>query len=436
MRISVLIIVSLAANLMLAALWFHKSRSTTAAGGVTTAGNSAGENGAATSTTGTAAENVSGAAGENSVVTVTGKFSWRDLTATDLKEYIRKLRAANCPEPTIQDLMLAEVNRQFSAKTRAFLNSPEIADQNLFWKPYQRNRDPEKAKQDRARWKTYQAAQKEKTALIVELFGFDVEKQRLKDEGYDPQDNWNYGNSELSFLPESKREAVQKYLEDAQDKAQELYADMSGGWGPEQRAKQKQLEAEKLAGLAQFLTPSEVREYELRNSSAAQQIAADLHGVDLTRAQYEALYDIHKKYGDSIYNWGDANLDEVAQKKIVQNQKDLKAEVAVALGEQKFAELDRAQDYQFQQLKSLAKRNDLPADTAPKIYDFKQAAEKAVEALKANQDLTPEARQTALTQIRTETEQSVQAALGDKIFKRYQSNGGWWINSLGPAAKK
>ena len=75
-------------------------------------------------------------------------------------------------------------------------------------------------------------------------------------------------------------------------------------------------------------------------------------------------------------------------------------------------------------MKSLAKRNDLPADTAPKIYDFKQAAGKAVEARKANQDLTTEARQAALTQIRTETEQSIQAALGDKIFKRYQSNGG------------
>ena len=110
--------------------------------------------------------------------------------------------------------------------------------------------------------------------------------------------------------------------------------------------------------------------------------------------------------------------------------------IAGRADEDRGAELDRAQDYQFQQLKGLAKRNDLPADTAPKIYDFKQAAEKAVEALKANQDLTPEARQTALTQIRTETEQSVQAALGDKIFKRYQNNGGWWINQLGPAAKK
>ena len=435
MRISVFIIVSLAVNLMLAAMWFHKSHGAAVNPDATATENSAGS-ATASATARTTAENISGAAGENSIVTGAGKFSWRDLTATDLKEYLRKLRAASCPEPTAQDLILAEVNRRFAAKTRAFFNSPEMADQNLFWKPYQRQRDPEQAKKNQERYKVYESAQKEKTALIVELFGFDVEKQRMKEEGYDPDNNWNYVTGELSFLPESKREAVSKYLEGANEKAQELYASFSGGWDADTRAKQKQLEAGKIAGLAQFLTPAEVREYELRNSQAAQQIASDLRGVDLTREQYEALFDLHKKYGDSVYNYGDANNDEAARGKIEQNQKDLKAEVAAALGEQKFAELDRAQDYQFQQLKGLAKRNDLPADTAPKIYDFKQAAEKAVEALKANQDLTAEARQLALTQIRTETEQSIQAALGDKLFKRYQGNGGWWINQLGPAPKK
>ena len=89
MRISVLIIVSLAVNLMLAALWFHKSHGAAANPDATTAENSAGETGAVAAAATATAENVSGAAGEKSIVTVAGKFSWRDLTATDLKEYIR-----------------------------------------------------------------------------------------------------------------------------------------------------------------------------------------------------------------------------------------------------------------------------------------------------------------------------------------------------------
>lgn len=432
MRISVLIIVSLAVNLMLAALLYHQRSGAAAKSGESATENSTVASGAENA----AAENLAGNQAENSTVTVAGKFSWRDLQAEELKTYISKLRAVNCPEVTVQDLILAEVNRRFAAKTRALWNDPELLAQNDYWKPYQRKQDPEKAKKQRARYKANLAAQKEKSVLIVELFGFDVEKQRMKEEGYDPDNNWNYAGASLSFLPESKREPVEKYLEVFQDKMQDFYARVSGGWDADARAESKKLEAEKLAGLAQFLTPQELREYELRNSQIAHQISSDLHGVDLSREQYEAMFDVRKKYGDSIYSWGDADNTPEQRKQIEQNKKDMMAEIASAVGADKTAELERAQDYQYQQLASLAKRNDLPAETAPKIYDFKTSAEKAVEALNANQDLSPEQRQTALAQIRTETEASVKAALGDKLFKRYQSNGGWWINQLGPAPKK
>jgi hypothetical protein len=431
MRTSVLIIVSLAVNLMLAALVFNKSRhhaaTATEAASTSDAANAGDASGSAAD-----AQNISTTATEVAITTVAGKFSWRDIEVQDLKDYLQRLRNVNCPEPTVQDLILAEINRRFAAKTRAFFNDPEMIDQNSYWKPYQRQRDPAKAKKNRERYKVYRQAQKEKTALIIDLFGFDVEKQRLKEDGYDPENNWTYATGELSFLPESKREAVSKYLEDWNEKQQDFYATIAGAWGPEERAKQKQMEAEKIAGLAQFLTPQEVREYELRNSQIAQQISSDLHGVDISREQYEALFDIRKRYGDSIYNYGDANNDEAARKQIEQNQKDMKAEVAAALGDQKFAELDRAQDYNYQQLKSLAKRNNLPADTANKVYDFKQAAEKAVADLNANTDLPADQRLAALQQIRSETEKSVLDALGKTNFNRYLKNGGWWMNQLSP----
>ncbi|MDR3460592.1 MAG: hypothetical protein P4N60_24445 [Verrucomicrobiae bacterium] len=429
MRISVLILVSLAVNVMLAAVFFHQHSATTGAAGD---GNST-----AAATTGAAAAAADNAGGQadGTMATLAGKFSWRDLPAQELKEYIRKLRAVNCPEVTVQDLIIAEVNRRFAARINAPFQDPDVAGQNDYWKPFQRKQDPEKAKKNRALFKARSAAEKEKTALIVELFGFDVQKQRLKEEGYDPDNNWNYATGDLAYLPEAKRGPVEKYLEDFQDKMQEFYTRVAGGWDADARAEQKKLEAEKLAGLAQFLTPQEVREYELRNSQIAQQISSDLHGVDLTREQYEALYDIQKKYGDSIYNYGDSGNTPEQRQQVEQNKKDMAAELATALGPDKQTELERAQDYQYQQLKSLARHNDLPVDTANKIYDFKQTAEKAVETLKANQDLTVEQRQAAAADIRAETEKSVQAALGDKLFQRYKKNGGWWINNLAPTPR-
>ena len=39
-----------------------------------------------------------------------GIRSWKDLQSADLKDFVRRLRSAGCPEETIQDIILAEVN--------------------------------------------------------------------------------------------------------------------------------------------------------------------------------------------------------------------------------------------------------------------------------------------------------------------------------------
>src|SRR5882762_546132 len=39
--------------------------------------------------------------------------SWKDFQTDDLKEFIRRLRAGGCPEETVQDIILAEVNRRY-----------------------------------------------------------------------------------------------------------------------------------------------------------------------------------------------------------------------------------------------------------------------------------------------------------------------------------
>ena len=163
----------------------------------------------------------------------------------------------------------------------------------------------------------------------------------------------------------------------------------------------------------------------------------EIRGVDLTREQYEALFDVRSKYGDSIYNYTDDGNDADTVKQIEQNKKDLQSDITATLGADKAQQLERAQDYNYQQLNSLANHYDLPADTATKVYDFKGAAEKAVQELSANTDLTPEQQQAARAQIQTETEQAVKTALGsDKIYKRYMNNGGWWLNNLAPAPPK
>ena len=354
------------------------------------------------------------------------RTTWGDIQTDDLKELIRRLRAADCREGIIQDIICGEVDRLFQPRLRAIW--PENNQPRPFWKVQSWNAAESRKSRDRMRQQ--QEIQKQKSDLLVSLLGVDPEKELLKAEGQPDYSAWP--NSQLDYLPEAKRDAVQKYLDDFNDQMQDFYTRNQGLWDAQSRAEQKQLQDQEMQGLAQILTPDELRQFELRNSQLANQLSFDLRGLSLTEQQYEDIYDIRKKYGDSIYNWSDADNPPEVAGQIQHNKENMDAEIAAALGPNLGKQYQRDQDYSYRQLTSLAARNNLPADTADKIYDDKTTAEQAVKQLQSDPSLTPQQRQAALQQIRTETENTIKKALGDKSYKRYLQSGGWWINNLAP----
>jgi hypothetical protein len=100
--------------------------------------------------------------GQNENAPSAATFSWSDLQTDDLKEFVRRLRAVNCPEPTVQDLVLAEVNRRYAKKQNALW--PDRFSQNEYWKPYQRKRNLEEVKKNREMFRQQRALQKKNRA--------------------------------------------------------------------------------------------------------------------------------------------------------------------------------------------------------------------------------------------------------------------------------
>ena len=416
---------SLAVNTVLAGFWFKSKRATSST-------ESASEAGTATAglstkkTKPTSGSDLEGAATDLTVSEIK-PVTWLDIQSTDLKEFVTKLRAAGCPDETVKDIILAEVNRRFAIRQRDIW--PEQTEDYKFWRVDKRNA-PEQAKKQRAQSRQYRDLQKEKSALLVDLLGYDPElQQRIEEGNEDIFVDWQ--ERQISFLPESKRQAALKILEEFQEKEQEMYTANQGLWDAQSRAEQRQMQTDKLAALAQVLSPDELREYELRQSQTATQLSHDLRSLTVNRTEYETIFDIRKKYGDSIYNYGDLEGAE-AQKQAEENKKAMYQELTAALGTDKFKEYERSQDYYYQQLQHLAKRNDLPPDTAGKVYDYKSIAEDGAKALRNNKDLSAEQRQTALANLRAETENTLEQTLGEKGYKSYVKNGGWWINNIAP----
>jgi len=132
MRISLIILLSLATNVVLALVWFRVDHVALQAGDAS----------ARTAVTASVAGQSNAAANEADGSTT--QSSWSDLRTNDLKEFVRRLRAVGCPEETIKDLVLAQLNRGYSIKQRAiWQNNSNPSD---YWMPYKQHFDPAEAK--------------------------------------------------------------------------------------------------------------------------------------------------------------------------------------------------------------------------------------------------------------------------------------------------
>jgi hypothetical protein len=353
-------------------------------------------------------------------------LQWKDLVSKDMEEMIRRLRKVECPEETIKDIILNAVNKEYRALTRSRV--PDYFGNRQYWESH-RTFDPERMKQMREAQKKQAELAKEKSVRLKDLLGVDPEKEGRQQQGLPEQTYYSFLASRVEFLPENKREAALQYLQDFEEKAQEMYRNIGPFWDAEARAEQSKLEADRLAGLAQYLTPAELREYELRNSQMASQLMSEINGLSMSREQYEALFDLRKKYGNSIYNYGDIET-KADRDRVTQNQKDMKAEISQTLGTDFEKQYERTTDYSFQQLTRLAQRNEMPADTAGKVFDMKDSYEAGAKTLKDDPSMTPDQRAQALQQLRTEAQDGIKAMLGEKLYQKYVDNGGWWIRNL------
>jgi hypothetical protein len=280
------------------------------------------------------------------------------------------------------------------------------------------------SKKEHERLRQERALLKEKSALLAVLFGGEKDLGEIRGGKFS---DWRL--EQLSFLPEAKREAVDDCVAAYEERKAAYEQENRGLFDAEWRAQSHQFEVDLMEQLSHLLTSAELREYELRNSQLAEELSGNLEHVSLTREQYEKLFDTYKKYGD-MNNWIADSPEE--SEKAEEKEKALMAELRATLGPAVVQEYERNQDGDYTVLKTMAKRNNLPQETADKVYDLKDAAESAVEHIGQNGQLTPDQRDQALDAIRSETEKVVQGTLGDALYKKYLRSGGWWINELAP----
>ena len=358
-------------------------------------------------------------------------FSWHAVESEDYKQYIANLRAIDCPEETIRDIIIADVNKLYAPreapfKTRA--RSAEGAEAVLMadgtlvsGSSANRQAEFEKRKQLRA-------IQKEKNALLKELLGIELPLEVLR-----ARDSRNYEEFEWAFnaLPANKRELVREIQENYWQTSDALKDKYNNRRNAEYLEEYRRINVERRAELAKVLTSDEMEDYEMRTSNISGSVRSSVEGFNVTEEEYRKIFRIRKEidlpYGGNLgpITGVDASGNPITAdgRSYAEREKQAEEKVKEALGEERFAQYKLNQDYTYRSLNQLAERYGLSQESVLKALDVQKAYREQQQALRSNGALTAEQRQTASQELRAETDKAMVNAIGEKpanAYKKYR----------------
>jgi hypothetical protein len=140
------------------------------------------------------------------------------------------------------------------------------------------------------------------------------------------------------------------------------------------------------------------------------------------------IYKLRKTF-DETWNQEGLDLDNPALRaQREQAAKQLDEQIKVQLGEERFADYQRAQDPDYRQLNATVARFKLPGNTANEVYEMKRVLLEQQDKVRADSNLTPEQKENALKAMADEAEKIVKVTLGEKAFSFFQRRGsGQWM---------
>jgi len=413
MKPKVALVISILVNIALAGVVYHFATSRTPE-------QSSASPAPASITAATARETRTAPAAVTIVTNQSGQsFGWQMVESADYRRYIANLRAIGCPEETIRDIITADVNKLFESRRKEITASTNKFE---FWKagnPF------EAAIMDPDRIEKMQALAKEKRALLKELLGVEPEEKAELFGGINPFE------SMLDFLSPAKQNDVMDIFMKFQAKQAKLF---SGGQpdAEDMKAMQK-MKKEMDAEMAGILSPKEYEDFQLRMSDTAMQMRMQLASLDPNEQEFRDIFKIKNQFDDQFGTYGMASTDKAEREKYQAAQKDMNDQLKTLLGDARYTDYTRAQDYQYQNLYRITQKNDLPKEAANKVYDMKTTADAEARKVRADSSLSADQRKAALQGIRTETENSMHTVLGDKAWGSFQSqSGNYWLNNISP----
>lgn len=268
-------------------------------------------------------------AGRTLVVMRRQFFSWREVESPDYPTYITKLRDIGCPEPTIRDIIIAEVNQMYAAK-----RLKEIPSANEEWWRSTPSTNFLQFVNGRIR-----SMDQERRSLLVLLLGPDWESGEVN---LAAKSFVSLHGQILGDLPKETKQAVEDISASAAAHIQE-YLDAQQKAGktadPTELARIRQSTRTELS---KVLAPPQLEEYLLRYSQTATDLRQRISGFEVTPDEFRKLFRVYDSVDQQVMaSFTNSGVMPANERALIEKQKE--DALVTALGSDRFQQFRQAQ---------------------------------------------------------------------------------------------
>ena len=324
-------------------------------------------------------------------------FTWGEVESDDFRKYIANLRAINCPEATIRDLIVAEVDELYTQRRAAELTPTDMA----WWKS---ETDISLAQLALAR---DGALESERRALLDELLGPGWRKDP-------PQISTaaaRFTGAVLSALPESVQNAVLEIEQASFSKLQALETAAAESGGAVTPAQVTRLRLETRATLAKILSPDQLEEYLLRYSANSADMRSELKGFGATPEEFRTIFRARDAIDNEIGALAD-KTDASSAKRRKELEANRDASIRQALGPSRFPLYQLAQDPAFRDAQSLAEKSGLAPERVMSLYELNHQGQLQRERIRKDTSMSEEQQKAALEGVTRDLQQAQALIIG------------------------
>ena len=333
-------------------------------------------------------------------------FSWQEVESDDYQTFIENLRGIGCPEQTIRDIIIADVNSLYARRRATEIVTPE----QQWWRT---EPDTNIIAEASARVKEMEADRRE---LLASLLGKDWESGDQLSLPRPTRTGVPLDGALLGMLPQEAKTAIQEIANRAADRAQAYLETQRAAGKPVDEAELARLRQQTRTELAAVMTPPQLEEYLLRYSENATTLRNELGQLKYFNATADEFRQIFRAT-DTIDNQlqllaGATDAASVQQRVALMAQRE--NALRLALGQERYTQYRLMHDPVYQDAYAAAQRAGNP-ETAPTLYEINTLAAEEQARIKANTNLTAEQRAIETKRAELEQLKAVARTMGQEV---------------------